>query len=355
MLGNLLLTFGANYFKGKARKEKEKRDLAEKKLEEKRAMDNAISLFQTKLDIQTQAESEADRLAEEESNTKKFNELKFIFKDDATNMADYYGVDTALQLGQTMQERAINSGKSVKDMYDINRIENVQPNMDTLKGIAEDNRGVRIQTTEAFQTAGTPGIDGRIDILQSQLADLSVNTNLQDDPNAISLTKRIKDLNSIKNIGVSGQDLSIADRNKYVTVFKDYVISKIPSLNSAMSFDQASNSMKFTGNEEQQVLMNQVIDEVEKFTSLANGSLKLGNSPDATVMGVFEQLEPFIARINNGNSLSVDNPALADVPDANKSSAVDLMNRYNAESDSKKKEAIKLELEKMGVDLGGLN
>tara|TARA_X000001382_G_scaffold82500_1_gene58238 strand:- start:3525 stop:4592 length:1068 start_codon:yes stop_codon:yes gene_type:complete len=355
MLGNLLLTFGANYFKGKARKEKEKRDLAEKKLEEKRAMDNAISLFQTKLDIQTQAESEADRLAEEESNTKKFNELKFIFKDDATNMADYYGVDTALQLGQTMQERAINSGKSVKDMYDINRIENVQPNMDTLKGIAEDNRGVRIQTTETFQTAGTPGIDGRIDILQSQLADLSVNTNLQDDPNAISLTKRIKDLNSIKNIGVSGQDLSIADRNKYVTVFKDYVISKIPSLNSAMSFDQASNSMKFTGNEEQQVLMNQVIDEVEKFTSLANGSLKLGNSPDATVMGVFEQLEPFIARINNGNSLSVDNPALADVPDANKSSAVDLMNRYNAESDSKKKEAIKLELEKMGVDLGGLN
>ena len=355
MLGNLLLTFGANYFKGKARREKEKRDLAEEKLAEKRRMDNAITLFETKLGIQAEAESEADRLAEEEINTKKFNELKFIFKDDATNMADYYGVDTALQLGQTMQERAINSGKSVKDMYDINRIENVQPNMDTLKGIAEDNRGVRIQTTGAFQTAGTSGIDGRIDILQSQLADLSVNTNLQEDPNAISLTKRIKDLNSIKNIGVSGQDLSITDRNKYVTVFKDYAISKIPSLNSAMSFDQASNSMKFTGNKEQQVLMNQVIDEVEKFTSLANGSLKLGNSPDATVMGVFEQLEPFIARINNGNSLSVDNPALADVPDANKSSAVDLMNRYNAESDSKKREAIKLELEKMGVDLGGLN
>ena len=72
-------------------------------------------------------------------------------------------------------------------------------------------------------------------------------------------------------------------------------------------------------------------------------------------MGVFEQLEPFIARINNGNSLSVDNPTLANVPDANKSSAVDLMNRYNAESDSKKREAIKLELEKMGIDLGGLN
>lgn len=201
MLGNLLLTFGANYFKGKARREKEKRDLAEKKLEEKRAMDNAISLFQTKLDIQTQAESEADRLAEEKVNDKKFKEIQNIFKEDATNMAEYYGIDTALEIGQNMQERAINSGQSVKDMYNINRIENVQPNMDTLKGIAEDNRGITVQTTDAFQTATFTGIDSFIKDKEIELAEIaSTGVNIYEDEEAQKAMDAIRDYKKIANI-----------------------------------------------------------------------------------------------------------------------------------------------------------
>lgn len=169
MLGNLLLTFGANYFKGKARREKEKRDLAEEKLAEKRRMDNAITLFETKLGLQAEADAKASLLAEEKVNDEKFKEIQNIFKEDATKMAEYYGVDTALQIGQTMQERAINSGQSVKDMYNINRIENVQPNMDTLKGIAEDNRGITVQTTDAFQTAAASNLSELKEITQMKL------------------------------------------------------------------------------------------------------------------------------------------------------------------------------------------
>ena len=212
MIGNIALRIGAGYLKGKARKKKEKRELAEEKLAEKRQMDNTISLFQTKLDLQTKANADAERLTEEKDSTKKFKELSFIFKEHATDMEEFYGMETALQLGKTMQKNSINSGEPIKNMYSIDKIENVQPNMDTLQGLAEDNRGVRIQTTDAFQTAGVSNLNGLKQMYQMKFLPLMKSgANLETDPKAIELRKNIENIRMIENITAAPkQGLSVS-------------------------------------------------------------------------------------------------------------------------------------------------
>ena len=349
MIGNIALRIGAGYLKGKARRKKEKRDLAEEKLAEKRQMDNAISLFETKLGLQTKANADAERLTEEKDNTKKFKELSFIFKEDATNMAEYYGVDTALQLGQTMQQNSINSGEPIKNMYNIDKVENVQPNMDTLQGLAEDNRGVRIQTTDAFQTAGVSDLNGLKQMYQMQFGPLiKAGANLETDPKAIELRKNIENIRMIENITAAPkQGLSVSQLATVTKGLENIGRSFFPDLN------ESYRDGVFVGSDDESIQ-----NEFRMFTKLItdygdtiNNYIKAGVDPSMSFTIVQQEMENSFKKGDFKLVPSVD-PLVASLPEANQARATQLLTELksvSANDENRRKEIIR-ELGKLDYD-----
>ena len=353
MLGNLLLTFGANFFKGKARKEKEKRDLAEKKLEEKRAMDNALTLFQTKLDIQTQAESEADRLAEEKVNDKKFKEIQNIFKEDATNMAEYYGIDTALEIGQTMQERSINSGQSVKDMYNINRIENVQPNMDTLKGIAEDNRGITVQTTDAFQTAAASNLSELKEITQMKLFPLlKSGVDINTDPTALNYKNQLEKMKEIENMtALPAEGLSISELNTVSNLLEDMGQSFFPNLNEGYRLEGGKRMWIGSDSPAVQDEYRQYRKIITDYSNKINDLVKANIDPSLAFNYIHKEMQDSFKR-GDYNIIPPNNTdtTLQSVTEENKPEVSRLLDQLETENNTAQRNVIKNQLIRLGYN-----
>ena len=349
MIGNIALRIGAGYLKGKARRKKEKRDLAEEKLAEKRQMDNAISLFETKLGLQTKANADAERLTEEKDNTKKFKELSFIFKEDATNMAEYYGVDTALQLGQTMQQNSINSGEPIKNMYSIDKIENVQPNMDTLQGLAEDNRGVRIQTTDAFQTAGVSDLNGLKQMYKMKFLPLiKAGANLETDPKAIELRQNIKDLTMIENITAAPeQGLSVSQLATVTKQLENIGSSFFPNLNEGYRLE---NGVRIWAGSDSPVVQ----EEFRMFTKLitdygndVNDLIKIGVDASVAYKNIQQSMENSFKRGDFKLKLQPD-PTIASLPEENQARALDLVDKIKSTNDTSQVAIYKRELMALG-------
>jgi hypothetical protein len=345
MIGNIALRIGAGYLKGKARRKKEKRDLAEEKLAEKRQMDNTISLFQTKLDLQTKANADAERLTEEKDSTKKFKELSFIFKEHATDMEEFYGMETALQLGKTMQKNSINSGEPIKNMYSIDKIENVQPNMDTLQGMSEDNRGVRIQTTDAFQTAGVSDLNGLKQMYQMQFGPLMESgANLETDPKAIELRKNIENIRMIENITAAPkQGLSVSQLATVTKGLENIGRSFFPDLN------ESYRDGVFVGSDDESIQ-----NEFRMFTKIItdygntiNNYIKAEVDPSMAFTIVQKEMENSFKR-GDFKLVSQVNPLVASLPEENQASALALVDKIKSTNDTSQVAIYKRELMALG-------
>ena len=349
MIGNVLLRAGAGYLKGKARRKKEKRNLAEEKLAEKRQMDNAMTLFEAKLGLQTKANADAERLTEEKDNTKKFKELSFIFKEDATNIAEHYGVDIGLQLGQTMQERSINSGEPIKNMYNIDKVENVQPNMDTLQGLAKDNRGVRIQTTDAFQTAGVSNLNGLKQTYQMQLASLlKGGANLQTDPEAMVIRKNIEDLTTIENITVAPKKgLSVGELATVTKQLENIGSTFFPKLNEGYRLE---NGVRIWAGSDSPVVQ----EEFRRFTKLItdygdtiNNYIKVGVDPSEAYKIVQKEMSESFKR-GDFKLVSQPDPTIASLPEENQARALDIINKLQSTNNTDQINIFERELLSLG-------
>ena len=349
MIGNIALRIGAGYLKGKARKKKEKRELAEEKLAEKRQMDNTISLFQTKLDLQTKANADAERLTEEKDSTKKFKELSFIFKEHATDMEEFYGMETALQLGKTMQKNSINSGEPIKNMYSIDKIENVQPNMDTLQGMSEDNRGVRIQTTDAFQTAGVSNLNGLKQMYQMKFLPLMKSgANLETDPTAIELRKNIEDLTMIENITAEPkQGLSVGELATVTKQLENIGSSFFTNLNEGYRLE---NGVRIWAGSDSPVVQ----EEFRMFTKLiidygndVNDLIKVGVDPSVAYKSIQQEMENSFKR-GDFKLVSQPDPTIASLPEENQARAEDLVDKIKSTNDTSQVAIYKRELMVLG-------